>query len=229
MILLKFGKKEHLQQLANGCIHFRPLQTFVNDSTPFRGDQLEASILADPKGHFEINGLDISPYISELRFTFDGFDSILSFSASQITPQNCHMKENGIFALNDNFIHEMKQFGTHVLVFNSEHFISNLMNVLSFKKCNILYHPICYYNKTNYNSAPTYLTKIQPYTEYNICFLKDTKYSLQNEWRIIIHDIASEFPIESSGGVNIYTEFYTAVPIFNVDDLKTLSISSDLL
>lgn len=51
----------------------------------------------------------------------------------------------------------------------------------------------------------------------------------QNEWRIIIHDINNEFPIEGGGGVNIVTAFQTKMPIFETRSLKTLLLSEEYL
>ena len=41
--LLKFGKKEHLEQLKNGIVHFSPIELFQEDVTAFRGDKMEGS------------------------------------------------------------------------------------------------------------------------------------------------------------------------------------------
>ena len=35
MVLIKFGKKEHLEQLKNGIVHFSPIEAFQNDPTVF--------------------------------------------------------------------------------------------------------------------------------------------------------------------------------------------------
>ncbi len=47
MILLKFGKKEHLEQLKSGSVHFRPVEYFQNEPTDFRGDSMEGTIGAN--------------------------------------------------------------------------------------------------------------------------------------------------------------------------------------
>ena len=49
MLFIKFGKKEHLEQLRNGIVHFSTLKTFQKDPTSFRGDKMEGRLYIDPK------------------------------------------------------------------------------------------------------------------------------------------------------------------------------------
>lgn len=231
MLFLKFGKKEHLQQLKDGVVHFRPLSSFKNDSTHFRGDRLEATLLIDKSHPVIINGMDISPYIKEVTQTFDGFDSILSFSAAKLDYNNCHAIEDGLFTVNDDFIAEMEQFGSHFLIFSAEEFIWGLEESLKMHTCNFVYHSIFYCDKTDHAAISRHFKDIEDTAEpYEYCFIKDyTPYAKQNEWRIIIHDINSVFQIEDSGGVNIKTNFSTKMPIFETAALKTLQMSENYL
>ena len=231
MLFLKFGKKEHLQQLKNGFIHFRPLSSFISDSTNFRGDRLEASLFIDLSHPIIINGTDYSPYIKEAIQTYVRFDSILSFSASILDHNNCHVAKDGIFTVNDDFIEEMEQFGSHVLIFSAKEFIGRLKETLKMYKCNFSYHPIFYCDKTNHVAISKHFKdKGEAVDPYDYCFIKDyTPYAKQNEWRIIIHDTNNEFQIEDTGGVNIKTNFSTKIPIFETSALKTLLVSEEYL
>lgn len=227
MLFLKFGKKEHLQQLKEGVVHFRPLSSFVGDSTCFRGDRLEGRLLLDLKHPFLINGVDFAPYAKEIVLSYDGFDSILSFSAAMLNYDNCHITKDGLFTPNDDFIEEMAAVGDHVLIFRAEDFIWQLRERIKTNKCNCVYHPIFYCDKTDHETISKYFenkrNKGEPPDPYDYCFIKDRiPYLKQNEWRVIIHDISNEFPIESSGGANIVTAFRTKMPIFETRLLKTL-------
>ena len=69
MLFIKFGKKEHLEQLRNGIVHFSTLKTFQKDPTSFRGDKMEGRLYIDPKQPMLVNGLDISSFMSVLFLT----------------------------------------------------------------------------------------------------------------------------------------------------------------
>lgn len=231
MIFLKFGKEEHLNQLKDGIVHFRPLASFVEDSTHFRGDRLETFLLGDPSYPLIINGTDFSPYIKEIKHTYDGFSDILSFSVAKLDHNNCHLSQDGIYAVNDDFINEMKQFGSHVLIFRAEDFITAMRKALKPYNCNVAYRSIYYCDKTNYAAISKHFTDLGDSEDpYEYCFIKDyTPYAKQNEWRIFIHDVKNEFPIEDTGGVNIKTEFRTKIPLFETNALTSLFLSEEWL
>ena len=177
VLFLKFGKKEHLQQLKNGLVHFRPLSTFVEDSSHFRGDCLEGRLLLDLSHPFLINGVDFAPHAKEIIHSYAGFDSVLSFSAAMLNYDNCHAAQDSLFALNADFIEEMLQFGDHVLIFSADEFISELNKKLSSYKCICSYRPIFYCDKTNYAAISDYFkcrrsAGISP-DPYDYCFIKD--------------------------------------------------------
>ena len=65
VLLIKFGKQEHLEQLKNGIVHFSPIEQFQEDPTDFRGDKMEGKHYIDTSKPFLMNGTDISMYISE--------------------------------------------------------------------------------------------------------------------------------------------------------------------
>lgn len=66
--LLKFGKKEHLEQLKNGIVHFSPIELFQEDVTTFRGDKMEGKEYLNLSKPFVVNGVDISAYIEKQLF-----------------------------------------------------------------------------------------------------------------------------------------------------------------
>ena len=234
MLFLKFGKKEHLQQLKDGIVHFRPLSSFVEDATCFRGDRLEGRLLIDLSHPFLVNGVDFRPYVKEVISSYVGLESILSFSAAMLDYNNCHATEDGLFTPNDDFIAEMQQFGSYFLVFSADDFILAINEAIQGRKAHYMYRPICYCDKTDSPGVTKYFETIRNQgttpRPYDNCFLKDrTPYFKQNEWRVIIDDIANEFPVGDNGGVNIQTAFRTAMPIFETPLLKTLFMSEEYL
>lgn len=225
MLFLKFGEKEHLKQLKNGVVHFRPLSSFVGDSTCFRGDRLEGRLLLDLNHPFLIDGVNFAPYAKEIVLSHIGCDSIVSFSVAMLNYDNCHVEKDGLFTPNHDFIEEMIQFGDHVLIFQAEEFIWKLREKLKPHRCNFLYQPIFYCDKTNHAGISKYFEDKRRtgnlLDSYDFCFIKDrVPYSKQTEWRIIIDDFNNEFPIGNSGGVNIVTGFRTKMPIFETHLLK---------
>ena len=70
MLFIKFGKKEHLEQLRNGIVHFSTLKTFQKDPTSFRGDKMEGRLYIDPKQPMLVNGLDISSFMKECVISY---------------------------------------------------------------------------------------------------------------------------------------------------------------
>lgn len=82
MLFIKFGKKEHLEQLRNGIVHFSTLKTFQKDPTSFRGDKMEGRLYIDPKQPMLVNGLDISSFMKECVISYETNCPEFSFSAS---------------------------------------------------------------------------------------------------------------------------------------------------
>ena len=150
-ILIKFGKKEHLEQLKNGIVHFSSLKAFQEDPTAFRGDSMEGRLLLDPSKPFLINGKDISPYIQRAEISYELDCPLLSFSASMLSKDNCHQTSNGLYTINEEFINEMKQFGDHFLIFNAFAFINALIAEFRKTQCDYEFHPITYIDKNNHH------------------------------------------------------------------------------
>ena len=93
--------------------------------------------------------------------------------------------------------------------------------------CNYDYHPIYYVNKNDYTAITQYFKKFSDST-YREFFIKEKDtYSLQNEWRFLIHDIDSCFVINQKGGVDIKTGFRSEMPILESDQLRRFKIHKE--
>lgn len=186
--LLKFGKKEHLEQLKNGIVHFSPIELFQEDVTTFRGDKMEGKEYLNLSKPFVVNGVDISAYIEKAVISSIPDCPVRSFSASLLSHKNCHMVSEDTYALNDNFIAEMSQFGDHALLFNFSDFVNALVKNLEAAGCGYGYHPIKYIDKRNHGLIREYYDKIDEDSKSMAhLFVKDTanSYPLQNEWRFV--------------------------------------------
>ena len=111
MLFIKFGKKEHLEQLRNGIVHFSTLKTFQKDPTSFRGDKMEGRLYIDPKQPMLVNGLDISSFMKECVISYETNCPEFSFSASILSRKNCHKCTDGLYTVNQEYLNEMRQFG----------------------------------------------------------------------------------------------------------------------
>lgn len=83
MWMLKVGQYEHLELFRKGNVHFNPLSFFRNDSTTFRGDELEGKFILDTSKGFFINGIDISKFGTGTgTLTYEDSDNALIFCAA---------------------------------------------------------------------------------------------------------------------------------------------------
>ena len=232
-LIIKFGKREHLEQLRNGIVHFSRLESFQNDPTSFRGDKMEGKNYIDPSKPFLFNGADFSSYIKEAIISYRFVNcTALSFSASVLSCKNCHLISEGIYTPNDDFIAEMSQFGDYFLVFNAIVFINSLRKTFETTECSWECHPMAYIDKRNYELVRDYYKKLSNDRKNSAhLFVKDTvnSYSLQNEWRGVVFDHGNHYSVDKNGGANIQTNFSTKMPIFSVDKLKTLQCSREFL
>lgn len=225
MVLIKFGKKEHLEQLRNGIVHFSSLESFQQDMTSYRGDRLEGKLLLDPSKPFLINGSDISYLIQRVELSYETDCPLLSFSASMLSKKNCHKLSNGLYTINESFIKEMEQFGDYFLIFNGFEFIHSLVSELSKTQTDYECHPLSYINKNNFQQISNHFSEMDnEEREFAHLFVKDTanSYPLQNEWRFVVFDIHNCYSTKDAKGTNIKTSFSTKMPVMEVENLLTL-------
>ena len=204
VMLIKFGKKEHLKQLKNGIVHFSPIELFQEDPTNFRGDKMEGREYMDPSKPFLINGTDISMYIDEAVVSYELNCPVYSFSASLLSYNNCHMVSEGEYAPNDDFIAEMRKFGDYFLVFNAFDFIDSLAKEFEITGCGYEYHPMVYIDKHNHELVRGYFdTKSENQKSPAHLFVKDTtnSYPLQNEWRMSFLDHSNHYRLSNSSSM----------------------------
>ena len=160
MLFIKFGKKEHLEQLRNGIVHFSTLKTFQKDPTSFRGDKMEGRLYIDPKQPMLVNGLDISSFMKECVISYETNCPEFSFSASILSRKNCHKCTDGLYTVNQEYLNEMRQFGECFLTINAFELIEALRTEFSNTGSGFEYHPVVYINKTNYSKIQEYFNNL---------------------------------------------------------------------
>lgn len=232
MLLVKFGKKEHLEQLRNGIVHFSTLDVYQHDLTKYRGDNMEGKLLLDPSKPFLIDGTDISPLIQRVEISYETDCPLLSFSASMLSVKNCHVLSNGLYTINETFLNEMRQFGEHFLLLNAFEFVDALIDEFKKTQSDYEYHPITYIDKNDHRRIEEHFAELpDEKKEFGHLFIKDTanSYPLQNEWRFVVFDIHNHYSTKQSKGTNIKTAFFSQMPVMGTDSLSTLRCSKEFL
>ena len=231
-LFIKFGEKEHLEQLRNGIVHFSTLETFQKDPTTFRGDRLDGRLLLDPSKPFVINGHDYSPYIKEAILSYETDRPQLSFSASMLSKKNCHKISNDLYSVNRDFVDEMRNFGEYFLIINAFEFINAMEDELEKAQCYYEYHRMTYIDKNDHLQIQSYFAGLSSERrEFAHLFIKDTanSYPLQNEWRLVAFDIDNYYHAIGCDGINIQTGFSTQMPVLETAQLITLQCSENFL
>ena len=223
MTLIKFGEKEHLQMLKEGSVHFNPLSRFREDTTLFRGDELEGKYIIDTSKGFFIDGIDISKFGEGARatLTYEDSDDALIFCAAVLDSSNSQFVDSHRINVEDSFIEEMRKFGQYAIVFDGATFVSKVNSALDILHCNRAYHGVEYCNKNNHVAVHSIIQKLKPILDNDtIYFIKDERYKLQHEWRYVIDYIAGEDILNSDKSFTLPIEPFPMSDIMDIDKMK---------
>lgn len=223
MVLIKFGEKEHLQMLKEGSVHFNPLSRFREDTTLFRGDELEGKYIIDTSKGFFIDGIDISKFGEGARatLTYEDSDDALIFCAAVLDSSNSQFVDSHRINVEDSFIEEMRKFGQYAIVFDGATFVSKVNSALDILHCNRAYHGVEYCNKNNHVAVHSIIQKLKPILDNDtIYFIKDKRYKLQHEWRYVIDYIAGEDILNSDKSFTLPIEPFPMSDIIGIDKMK---------
>ena len=223
MTLIKFGEKEHLQMLKEGSVHFNPLSRFREDTTLFRGDELEGKYIIDTSKGFFIDGIDISKFGEGARatLTYEDSDDALIFCAAVLDSSNSQFVDSHRINVEDSFIEEMRNFGQYAIVFDGATFVSKVNSALDILHCNRAYHGVEYCNKNNHVAVHSIIQKLKPILDNDtIYFIKDKRYKLQHEWRYVIDYIAGEDILNSDKSFTLPIEPFPMSDIIDIDKMK---------
>lgn len=203
-LLLKFGKKEHIEELANGNMFFNQVKSYREDTTQSRGDSDEGCIPINPQNIKIIdsdgnNLLDRISLPDKVRSFRQKDESTLMFCGTEIS-KNILTKRNNKYFFTKEYIESIKSFGDYVLLFSKKETLNKLY-IESEKESSEFGYIADSINYENLNNF-SYIDK-----QYNLNksvyapFLKkDISYKTQSEYRIIIDGITKQLELNLYGG-----------------------------
>lgn len=221
-LMIKFGRKEDLEQLKEGTIYFSKLQTHRDDTTAFRGDFTEGKIAIDPDtlsiqdsaGGNIFNSLPRpdNVYLSNAN---DG--DLLVFCCSIITDNILEENLDGTKTFSKGFRNEMVKFGDYAMCF-WEYEIQNKLVSAAKENSNLFYEygAITYCDKSDFSSPSNCNTHKSMLSQY---FTKDIAYKFQNEWRVIIDGKCSPLELNRPKGFVLETSPFEKAAIYKSKDL----------
>lgn len=225
MYMIKVGKYEHLELFRNGNVHFNPLSLFRNDSTRFRGDELEGTYVIDTSKGFFVNGVDISKFGVGFRATqtYEDSDNVLIFCAAVLDNGNSQPVRSNAINLFDEFSSAMREFGQYAVVFDGIKFLESIRVALEEKRCNSAWAKVEYCDKNDYKKVREIISKTkEKLGDTSIYFLKDESYRVQNEWRYVIDYIVPNTSLVLNGNGSLDLK----VPTFPVSQIIDLDMTT---
>lgn len=184
MPLFKVGKREHLEMLKEGKVHFTPLSYFREDGTAFRGDEFEGKYIGRA---LIIDGIKLPSSGAKITLFHADSDDVLIFCASMLDSRNYQRVSDHVCNLTDSFSEEMRQFGQYAVVFDCVQFIDSIQNALDGIRCNSAWGPVVYCNKKDATRMGECRKNVEArLSDAAIYFIKDELYQVQNEWRFSI-------------------------------------------
>lgn len=218
MILMKVGKREHLESLRDGNIYFSPLSRFRGDGTLFRGDQMEGKVKVDTSKGFWINGVDLSHYIEKVDMSYMRSGDILVFCAAILDDSNMQVVGNNLISIKQEFLNEMRKFGRYAVIFELDQFKNCVSEKAAEAQFYYGYGAVSYVDKDKHDDITHYFQKTQNVLGTDaIYFLKDHTYSEQHEWRFFLDCV----PRESKNSDGTYVLKIAGLQVSDIIDLDS--------
>ncbi len=185
--IIKFSKKEYLEQLKQGKIYFKESKFFKNIEENHIGDSREGKIKVNPNTIPKSEDIiyQIMRKTEELNFFKKKDDKTPIFCCSIIDDKIINIIDERHYDFRKEFIGEMKKWGNCFILINLDEFLYKLNEAC--KKQEIYY----YANKVEYDQRERILTYQQAQLELTFfSFLsfyhKIKDYKWQNEFRITL-------------------------------------------
>lgn len=228
LMIAKFGKKEHLEQLLNGEIFFNSIQHYRDDGTDYRGDPLEGGIPMDPSKVqiFDENGRVFPPPTSVINiFRYD--TNLMMFCAATLTEEVVELYDNKKYYFTDQFKNAVRPFGDYVLLTYTEELISRIGLVVddTGQKIALDSGRIIYRDLNDFSDYSQYYTTGSVLDRY---FVKSIDYKAQNEWRLIINGEERDLVPNCGKGFLLKTKPLSSAKIMKTDDFLTLNVIPSL-
>lgn len=220
--LFKVGKREHLELLKKGKVHFTPLSHFREDGTAFRGDELEGTYLCQK---LIIGGIELPSSGAKITLSHADSDDVLIFCASMLDSRNYQRVSDCVCNLTDSFMEEMRKFGQFAVVFDCVQFIDSIQKALKGKQCNSAWGPVEYCNKSDHIRMSKCKKDVEArLSDAAIYFIKDEIYQNQNEWRFSIDWLnpSSVLKRNEDGSLDLQIEPIQMSDIIDLNTVKRL-------
>lgn len=195
LYLVKFGTKEHLQQLADGYMFFNAVKSYREDKSDYRGDLNEGKIPVNPQKIELImqNGENLFDIVSRpdtVMRSVVGDEKTLLFCASKLD-EKVFRKINDTNRKNlcDEFRSEVHKFGDYALLITANELIYKMQKLVDHKYTGFLRGSVEYRDLKDFSEEQDFGKIYFPNENfYDPFFVKDVKYTWQNEWRMILQD-----------------------------------------
>ena len=222
-MLLKFGRREHLEALKQGCVYFNVIENYRIEPNTFRGDLLEGKLLLDPQKFdmFLESGESVFsfgiPRPNIVQYGYDGDESLHMFCAVAITTELLESIGDNKYIFKESFKKEALKFGDYVAVFFEKDLISRIDNLVKSRKQGIEHYAA---QMINYKYKQDYSDGILE-DPLDIYFTKDIEYKNQNEWRLIV---SGNFKENTQNPIVLNCESFQNMNIYSAKDFLNIFI-----
>ncbi|GIP35916.1 hypothetical protein J2TS4_51260 [Paenibacillus sp. J2TS4] len=208
--------------LSEGYVYFNSISKYRNDTSNYRGDENEGKIPIDPIciQILDKNGQNIFekiPRPDSVKLSHVDDDGILIFCTAMITEEILY-NEGSHYVFNNEFKAAIKDFGEHVLLFNSGEFLSKLSKAQLYAnpKFGYISGPIIYRDLNDYSNPNINVYNLTK-SVFDPLFVKSEQYKMQNEWRLIVDGSDNYLPTNADGSYIIKIEKLEWANIFDIE------------
>lgn len=196
-MLIKFGKKEHIEELQNGKLYMKNLQYYIN-----REIQTGDNTVGDKyDGLFPVNFCDLKFHnsetkeevfsISKAKLVFDlGYTMCPTFCMFLLDKRNITERNEKCvrYEFTEEQQEKLKDFGTHALIIsNADAFIERVKDAFLKNQMSIIFDKVKYYNENDLEHKED-IEK----DKKRIAFWKRDIYAYQQEFRFLGFDCKVE-------------------------------------
>lgn len=234
-ILMKFQKKEYLQQLQAGHMYMKSLQWYIDEEkrskVKFISDDMEAKARAAMYNLKMINKSNDSVFLEfpkgDIVYS-EGYEKKPVFCFFNFDERNCteeNLKGNKLewtMEFSDEQKRELLKFGDSVLVVKDKfELFARIDKAMNRENLEYVHDDVTYYNEKNSNHLIDVLNR-----ETHIAFSKREQYfKLQQEYRLMINKNVSDHYILDIGDLSDITEITDAEQILNTKLLATCTLT----
>jgi len=192
--LIKFGEKEHLEELKNGEMFFSSVKNYRGNLTEHRGDKYEGKRPIAPSTFemYDESGKSLFesiPRPSVIMTVSENDDYVPLFCAAMINDKVLYYINNKQKKLKSEFLDATSKFGDYALIFNPIEIINRLVDARKREgnKWGSTTGPIIYRDLKDFSNQQEYKKSYNTTGSfYDTFFVKDKSYMWQNEWRAIV-------------------------------------------